>query len=178
MSGIVKIGMNSSVSSHIFRRKLVKLTFLILFFCTYFIAGKLGLRLAFFNQSATAVWPPTGIAFALLLFLGYWAWPAIFVGAFLVNLTTAGTILTSLGIALGNTLEAVIAVYCIKKFSRGLHTFDSISDIFKFTFFAAILSTAVSATIGVSTLLLGGLANVNTILPTCITWWMGDMGGD
>ena len=28
----------------------------------YFVAGKLGLRLAFVNASATAVWAPTGIA--------------------------------------------------------------------------------------------------------------------
>jgi integral membrane sensor domain MASE1 len=56
----------------------------------YFIAGKLGLKLAFVNASASAVWPPSGIALAALLLLGYRTWPAIFLGAFLVNLTTAG----------------------------------------------------------------------------------------
>ena len=30
----------------------------------YFVAGKLGLTLAFVNASATAVWPPAGIALA------------------------------------------------------------------------------------------------------------------
>jgi integral membrane sensor domain MASE1 len=65
----------------------------------YFIAGKLGLRLAFVNPSATAVWPATGIAPAVLILVGAGAWPAILVGAFLVNLTTAGSVLTSLGIA-------------------------------------------------------------------------------
>ena len=33
----------------------------------YFAAAKLGLRLAFVNANATAVWPPTGIALAGLL---------------------------------------------------------------------------------------------------------------
>lgn len=37
----------------------------------YILSGKLGLRLAFVNASATAVWPPTGIALAALLLLGY-----------------------------------------------------------------------------------------------------------
>ena len=32
----------------------------------YFVAGKLGLSLAFVHASATAVWPPTGIALAAL----------------------------------------------------------------------------------------------------------------
>ena len=37
----------------------------------YLIAGKLGLKLAFANASATAVWPPTGIALAAFLLIGY-----------------------------------------------------------------------------------------------------------
>ena len=69
----------------------------------YFVACKLGLRLAIVHPSATAVWPGTGIALAALLLLGYRVWPGIFLGAFLVNLTTAGSILSSLGIASGNT---------------------------------------------------------------------------
>ena len=33
----------------------------------YYVAGKFGLTLAFVNASATAVWPPTGIALAAFL---------------------------------------------------------------------------------------------------------------
>jgi hypothetical protein len=33
-------------------------------------------------------------------------WPAVFLGAFVVNATTAGSLATSAGIAVGNTLEA------------------------------------------------------------------------
>src|SRR5437773_2300775 len=65
----------------------------------YFTAGKLGLKLAFVNASATAVWPCTGLALAAFLILGYRVWPAILAGAFLVNWTTAGSIATSLGIS-------------------------------------------------------------------------------
>ena len=72
----------------------------------YVIAGKIGLNLASLHASASPVWPPAGIALAAILLLGYRAWPAIFVGAFLVNLTTAGDIVTSVAIATGNTLEA------------------------------------------------------------------------
>ena len=65
----------------------------------YFIAGKLGLMLASLHASASPVWPPAGIALAAMLLFGYRVWPAIFVGAFLVNLTTAGNVATSLAIA-------------------------------------------------------------------------------
>src|SRR5881396_2869499 len=73
----------------------------------YFVSGKFGLSLAFVHASATAVWPPTGLSLAAVLLVGYRVWPGIFAGAFLVNLSTAGTVATSLGIALGNTLEAL-----------------------------------------------------------------------
>src|SRR5437762_14337063 len=73
----------------------------------YFIAGKFGLLLASLHANASPVWPPAGIALAALLLLGYRAWPAIFVGAFLVNVTTADNFLTSLAVATGTTLRAV-----------------------------------------------------------------------
>ena len=54
----------------------------------YFLAGKLRLHFAFVRASAWQIWPPTGIALAAVL-SGRLIWPAIFVGAFLVNLTTS-----------------------------------------------------------------------------------------
>src|SRR5262252_8261996 len=87
----------------------------------YFVAGKLGLRLAFAHPSATPVWPPTGIALAALLILGYRVWPGILLGAFLVNLTTAGNTVTSFGIAAGNTLEGLVGAYLVNRFANGAH---------------------------------------------------------
>src|SRR5262252_4555112 len=83
----------------------------------YFIAGKIGLSLAFVHASATAVWPPTGIALAALLLYGRHMWPAIFLGAFLVNATTTGSITSSLGIAIGNTGEALLGVWLVKRWA-------------------------------------------------------------
>src|SRR5262245_50888366 len=90
----------------------------------YYGAGKLGLSLAFVNASATAVWPSTGIAIAALLVLGTDVWPGVMIGAFLVNLTTAGTVATSLAISSGNTLEALIAVHLVRRFASGVRVFD------------------------------------------------------
>src|SRR5207237_7636966 len=70
----------------------------------YFLAGKLGLRLAFVHASASPVWPPAGIALGAMLVLGYRTWPAAFRGAFLVNVTTAGNLVTSVAIGGGSTL--------------------------------------------------------------------------
>ena len=143
----------------------------------YFIAGKLGLKLAFLHASASPVWPPAGIALAALLLLGYRVWPAIFVGAFLVNATTAGNIATSLGIAAGNTLEAVCGAWLVNRFAGGTRVFDRAQDVFKFAL-AATLSTVVSPTLGVTTLALGGFAAWANYGPIWMTWWLGDTAGD
>src|SRR5262245_4343227 len=74
----------------------------------YFVAAKAGLGLALVNPSATAVWPPTGIAIAAMILLGPSMWPGVMIGAFLANLTTTGHVAASLGISLGNTLEAAV----------------------------------------------------------------------
>jgi len=68
----------------------------------YVIRGQARLKLAFIHASATAVWPPAGIALAALLLRGYRLWPAVFLGAFVANITTAGSVATSLGIGAGN----------------------------------------------------------------------------
>jgi signal transduction histidine kinase len=143
----------------------------------YFIAGKLGLKLAFLNDSASAVWPPSGIALAALLLLGYRVWPAIFLGAFLVNFTTAGNFPTSLGIAGGNTLEALGGAWLIYRFADGARVFDRAQGVFKFAL-AAILSTLASPTIGLTTLALAGFADWNNYSAIWVTWWLGDLAGD
>lgn len=147
-------------------------------FIIYSLAGKVGLSFASVNPSATAIWPPTGIALACLIIFGYRVIPAIFLGAFVVNLTTAGSVTTSLGIALGNTLEGVVGAYLVNRFANGVHAFSNVLDIFKFVFLAAIISTTVSADIGFTTLLLGKLTTLNDFLPVWSTWWLGDASGN
>src|SRR6266478_8578683 len=90
----------------------------------YFACGKFGLSLASVNASATAVWPPSGVALAALLIRGQRLWPGVFLGAFLVNITTQGSALTTLGIAAGNTLEAVLGAWLVARFASGLGVFD------------------------------------------------------
>ena len=143
----------------------------------YVLSGKVGLSMAFLNASASSVWPPTGIALAAFLLLGERVWPAIFVGAVLVNVTTAGTVLTSLAIASGNTLEAAIAAVLVRRFAHGAHSFDKAADAFVFAGLASALATTVSATMGVGTLAMAGLVSPGAFGSVWLTWWLGDLNG-
>lgn len=146
-------------------------------FGLYVLAGKIGLSLAFLHASASAVWPPTGIALAAFLTLGYRSWPAIFAGAFVVNVTTAGSVATSLGIATGNTLEGLLGAYLVNRFANGVSAFDRARDVFRFVGLAAGLSTAVSATTGLTALSLGGYAQWADFGHIWLTWWLGNAVG-
>jgi signal transduction histidine kinase/integral membrane sensor domain MASE1 len=143
----------------------------------YFIAGRFGLSLATLHPSASAVWPPSGIAFAALLLWGYRLWPGVLLGAFFVNLINAGPT-TALFIGLGNTLEALLGAWLINTFANGAKVFERARNIFKFVLLAALLSTIVSATIGVTTLSIGGLARWEDYTAILLTWWLGDVTGD
>jgi len=144
----------------------------------YFCAGKLGLSWAYVHASASAVWPPTGIALAALLLWGTGLWPGIFLGAFLVNITTQGSLATTLGIAAGNTLEAVLAAWGINRFANGARAFERARTTFRFVLIAAVLSTVISATFGVTSLTLGGFAQWDQYPAIWLTWWLGDAVGD
>jgi signal transduction histidine kinase len=143
----------------------------------YIAAGKLGLSLALVHASASAVWPPTGIALAAFLLLGRSAWPAIFAGAFLVNLTTAGSPATSLGIAVGNTLEGMAGAELVRRYAGGLAAFDRPSDVFRFFGLAGLVATSISPSLGVTSLCLGGFASWADFERLWLTWWLGDAGG-
>ena len=90
----------------------------------YFVLAKAGLALASINPSATAIWPPTGLASAAVLLGGYRVWPAIYWFR-AANATTAGTIYTSAVIALGNTFECLVGAYLIQRWFNGVNTFDT-----------------------------------------------------
>ncbi|HTO23848.1 MAG TPA: MASE1 domain-containing protein, partial [Spirochaetia bacterium] len=144
----------------------------------YILCAKLGLRLALLNPSATAVWAPTGISFAAFLLLGPRAIPPVLIGAFISNLTTSGTLLTSAVIALGNTAEGLVGAALVRRFAGGPRVFDRAATIFRFVLLSALASTAVSATVGVGTLAVAGYARLPDLGEIWLTWWLGDAVGD
>jgi PAS domain S-box-containing protein len=144
----------------------------------YFGAAKLGLTMASVAEQVTAVWPPTGIALAALLVYGYRLWPAIALGAFLANATANAPIVPATGIALGNTLEALVGAWLLRRLVRFDPTFGRVKEVLGLVVLAALFSTMVSATIGVTSLCLGGVKPWSTYPVMWIVWWLGDAMGD
>jgi PAS domain S-box-containing protein len=140
----------------------------------YIVAGKLSLSMALAHPSASPVWLPTGLALLAVSYFGYRVWPAIFIGAVVVNMTTAGTIATSLGIAVGNTLEAVVGAWFLLRWCGGLAFYTHPRYIVHYICLVAVVSTAISATTGVGVLAIGGHVYGEEIGSVWLTWWLGD----
>ena len=103
-------------------------------------------------------------------------WPGVLLGAFLANVTTDVPVYTAAGIAVGNTLEAVVGASLLDRvgFRPSL---VRLRDIFALVVLAAVISTTVSATIGVASLSVGDSLSQGAV-STWRVWWLGDMGGD
>ena len=143
----------------------------------YYGSAKFGLDLASTNSSVTAVWPPTGIALAALLLWGYRCWPGVALGALLANVGTGVPVETVLGITLGNTLEALAGAYLLRRVAKLRTSLRRVRDVLALVFLGAVVSTTVSATIGVTSVDLGGELH-GSWGSAWRVWWLGDMTGD
>ena len=142
----------------------------------YFVVAKATLVFAIPPGYATAVWPPSGIALAAILFWGVRCWPGIWLGAALTNYSIDLSMPAALGIAAGNTLEAVCAVWLVEAFLEGDTELRRPEAVFLFALLAA-LASVIAATAGVTALLVTGAMPVEQYLANWYTWWQGDTTG-
>jgi len=140
----------------------------------YFAAAELGLSLASVHENVTPVWPPTGIAIASLLIFGLRVWPGVFLGALAANLLTSIPLASTFGIAIGNTLEAIVAWSLLKRSKGWRKSFESVGDVLTFVVYAAVLAPLVSATIGGLSVCFGDPSQWTRFWSLWLTWWMGD----
>ena len=141
----------------------------------YFVLAKIGLTLASINSSTSAIWPATGFALASVLVWGYRVWPAVLVASFAANVANVGSIYAATGIALGNTLEALVAAWLINVWCDGRETFATTTGVAKFAL-VCVSSTTLSATVGIASLIFSGDAPTAFAM-TWMTWWLGDLAG-
>jgi len=156
------------------RSRLPSIVLSLLVAVVYFVGAELGLSLASLHTNVTAVWPPTGIAIASLLIFGRRVWPGIFVGALAANLMTAIPVLSSFGIATGNTFEAIVAYWLLQRSQRWKGSFESVGDVLRFVVYAAVLAPMVSATIGSLSVCFGDPGQWAKFTSLWLTWWTGD----
>jgi signal transduction histidine kinase len=145
----------------------------------YAAIARLGLSLGAVSGFATLVWPAGGMALGTLVVFGLRLWPGVYLGAFAVNVWVGAPIAVALGIALGNTLEAVLGALILQRVAGSRRAFDGLRSVLALIIGAAAISTLVSATIGVLSLSAGGVIHsTRQQFETWRAWWVGDVLGD
>jgi len=143
----------------------------------YVATAKVGLSLDAVSGFAAAVWPPTGIALAALVLYGAGLWPGIAVGAFFVNWSAGAPLLVACGMALGDTLEALIGMALLTRVVGLRPALDRLRDVLGLIVLASGLSTLISATLGVTSGWLGGVIPTAQYGNAWRTWWVGNAIG-
>ena len=157
---------------------LVYLSGVALLLAAYLVTAKLGLLMDAVGGVATTVWPPAGISLAALTLFGDRFWPGIAAGAFLVNAWAGVPILAASGMALGNTLEALLGSCLLRRFTGFEDSPDTIRKVIGLVVLAAGFSTTISATFGVTSGFLAGVIPASSFARAWQTWWLGDALGD
>jgi serine phosphatase RsbU (regulator of sigma subunit) len=155
---------------------------LVLVFVAYFLGGTVGLAIPFTTGNVSPVWPPSGIALAAMLMVGYRIWPAVALGAFLVNFFTQIPALAALGIAVGNTLGPMVGAWMLRRFpsfhpSRSIRSLARFRDVIGLIVFAALGATAISATLGCIVLSLTPVNPWSSFGRAWLIWYLGDAMG-
>lgn len=158
-------------------RKLRPIGELVCVLGVYLLAGEIGLAVPFTSRNVSPVWPPAGVALAAMLIFGYRIWPAVALGAFIVNFFTDIPHVAAAGIALGNTVGPLCGAWLLRQLPRFRPSLTRLRDVLGMSICGAFCGTAVSATVGAGVLFLTGVNAWSGFAPAWLMWWLGDAMG-
>jgi signal transduction histidine kinase len=142
----------------------------------YFGAAQVGYALDFAGPVAAILWLPAGVGIAFLTLGGLRFWPGVLVGDLLANDYAALPLGSALGQTCGNMLEVLVAAALIRRLLRQGSPLDSIGGLGRLLV-ALAAGTAISATVGPLSLLVGGVITSGELAEVWRTWWLGDLAG-
>jgi PAS domain S-box-containing protein len=143
----------------------------------YAIVGSLRLAIAPVHLFASLVWAPSGVALAVLIRGGLRLWPGVALGAFLVNAWRGAPVPAALGISVGNTVAAVLGAWWFRRAAGQASSLERLRDVVAFIVLGALLSSTLSASLGVATAFAASLVPRSDVFDTWRVWWLGDAIG-
>ena len=156
------------------RRDVVRLAIV---FAAYVATARAGLAVDAVSGYATLVWAPSGISLAALVAWGFGMWPAVALGAVVANVWAGAPLPVALAIAAGNAGEALLGAWLLRAVQFDARM-QRLSDGLSLVLLGGMLSTALSATVGVLALRASGIVPAGLVGRTWRVWWVGDLMGD
>ncbi|MEX2231649.1 MAG: MASE1 domain-containing protein [Cyclobacteriaceae bacterium] len=152
---------------------------------SFYASACLAYFLKFDNTSALPTWPPSGVAFALILLMGRQAWPGITIGSLIASLMShwndaslpVQTLIAISGFtAVAHTIEALIGNWLVKNWIRDSYPFKTSRSAFQFLS-VAILMCLAGALIGNLVLYGSQVISSGILLKNCVSWLVGNVVG-
>ena len=156
---------------------------IILIALCYYVSAQVGLWLSFPISKAAPLWPPAGLALALIILSGYRTWPAITIGSFIANTLvflnlqvefSFGLLSSLVVIAIGNTLEALFGYYLVLKFIKTKNPFVKTIHVFIFLL-VALVACLIGSVTGTGGLIMNGLIQSTEFITNSRTWWFSNV---
>ena len=142
----------------------------------YYAGAKTGYLLEFSGPVAAIVWLPVGVGISFLYLGGIAYWPGLLIGDLLANQYSVLPLGSALGQTCGNVLEVLIATLLLRRLVRHGSPLASVRGVGAIAVSVAA-GAAVSATVGATSLLSGGVVAFHEVPTVWRTWWLGDATG-
>ncbi len=149
----------------------------------YYISAQTGLWLSFPVSKAAPLWPPAGLALALIILTGYRTWPAVTIGSLIANSLvflyldtdlSRGLIFSLVTLAIGNTLEAIFGYYLILRFIKSKNPFHKTIHVFIFLL-VALAMCLIGSGIGSAGMVMNGIIESSNFIGNMSSWWVGNV---
>jgi signal transduction histidine kinase len=151
----------------------------------YYLSAQLGHNLAFPETNSLPTWPPSGVAFALIILLGRSSWPGITIGALIGNLlaywnhqelSIQSIIALSTLISFAQTSEALVGNFLVKVWIKDDYPFNRTKDTFSFLFVTMFICL-IGAGISTLALYINNVVTDVSLLQTALYGWVGNVVG-
>ena len=141
----------------------------------YFASGLAGNALKL-TGNVDAVWPPVGVGIAAVYFGGLALLPGVLIGDILADLPGSLPVSALIGQTCGNMLEVVVAAMLLRRLVRRGSPLDRLDGLGRMLV-AVLAGTAISATIGPTSLFLSNAITAGEFPSVVRTWFIGDSCG-
>ncbi|MDH5381366.1 MAG: MASE1 domain-containing protein, partial [Cyclobacteriaceae bacterium] len=149
------------------------------------VSAQIGFALNFENSNAMAIWPPVGVAFALVLLLGDKIWPGIVIGGFItysisfINqeiVISVSSIASISIITIGVVFEVLVGFYLYRYLIKEGNPYDKTANAFKFLIISLTVCLIGAATYTGSLSMIGAIEKEGMV-QIFINSYLGSVAG-
>lgn len=131
------------------------------------------------DPAATPVWPPSGLAFALVLLRGYRIWPGIVVGYFCSRVLGGQAYLDAAVLALGTLAAGLAGAWLSRRWSDGRKAFATPLGVARFSLICFVPTALIASLAALAAMIVSSTttATLAEAVIAWVRWWLADAAG-